>query len=103
MIFAIRTRFALTAALVLSIAFVSAAHAQQAHYPKQTDLPDPYRLVENWPTPPKSMNGGRWGELIRADVDPQGNIWGFHRCFNTEPRRYATCAGRTDPPIFEVD
>ena len=75
MILASRTRFALTAALALSIAFGPGARAQQAHYPKQTDLPDPYQLVENWPTLPKSMNGGHWGELIRADIDPQGNIW----------------------------
>ena len=103
MILARRTRFALTAALVLSIAFVPVARAQQSHYPKQTDLPDPYQLVENWPTLPKSMNGGHWGELIRADIDPQGNIWVFHRCFNTEPAGYATCVGRTEPPILEFD
>ncbi len=103
MILASRTSFALTAALALSIAFGPAARAQQAQYPKQTDLPDPYRLVENWPTLPKSMNGGHWGELIRADIDPQGNIWVFHRCFNTEPAGYATCVGRTEPPILEFD
>jgi sugar lactone lactonase YvrE len=103
MILASRTRFALTAALALSIAFGPGARAQQAHHPKQTDLPDPYQLVENWPTLPKSMNGGRWGELIRADIDPQGNIWVFHRCFNTEPAGYATCVGRTEPPILEFD
>jgi sugar lactone lactonase YvrE len=93
----------LTAALALSVAFGPGARAQQAHYPKQTDLPDPYQLVENWPTIPKSMNGGHWGELIRADIDPQGNIWVFHRCFNTEPAGYATCVGRTEPPILEFD
>jgi len=25
-----------------------------------------------WPTLPKSMNGGQWGELIRVDIDPNG-------------------------------
>jgi hypothetical protein len=30
------------------------------------------------------MNGVS-GEVIRADIDPKGNIWVFHRCFNTEP------------------
>jgi DNA-binding beta-propeller fold protein YncE len=72
-------------------------------YPKQTQLPNPYRLVENWPTLPKSMNGGKWGELIRADIDPKGNIWVFHRCFNTEPAGSATCVGRSEPPILEFD
>jgi len=78
-----------------------AAWAQE--YPKQSQLPNPYRLVENWPTLPKSMNGGQWGELIRADIDPKGNIWVFHRCFNTLPAGNATCVGRTEPPILEFD
>jgi len=69
----------------------------------QRDLPNPYRLVENWPTLPAGMNGGRWGELIRADLDRGGNIWVFHRCFNTEPAGSATCVGRTDPPILQFD
>jgi hypothetical protein len=49
------------------------------------------------------MNGGRWGELIRADIDPRGNIWVFHRCFNTEPAGAATCVGRSEPPILQFD
>ena len=89
--------FAASAALGFS------AQAQQGKYPKQADLPNPYRLDENWPTLPASMNGGHWGELIRADIDPKGNIWVFHRCFNTEPAGYATCVGRTEPPILEFD
>ena len=60
--------FAASAALGFS------AQAQQGKYPKQADLPNPYRLDENWPTLPASMNGGHWGELIRADIDPKGNI-----------------------------
>src|SRR6266446_7271398 len=82
------------------VALAAVAHAQQ--YPKQAQLPNPYRLVENWPTVPQNMNGGRWGELIRADIDPKGNIWVFHRCFNTEPAGAATCVGRTEPPILRV-
>src|SRR5580692_5403559 len=96
-------RFALIAALAASAAFGAAARPQQTQYPKQADLPNPYRLVESWPTLPTSMNGGHWGELIRADIDPEGNIWVFHRCFNTEPAGYATCVGRTEPPILEFD
>jgi len=91
------------AAITLLAAFVTTARAQQPSYPKQTDLPNPYRLVDNWPTLPANMNGGHWGELIRADIDSKGNIWVFHRCFNTEPAGYATCVGRTEPPILEFD
>ena len=79
------------------------AQAQPTQYPKPTDLPNPYRLVEGWPTIPKSMNGGHWGEVIRVHVHRDGNIWIFHRCFNTEPAGYATCVGRTEPPILEFD
>jgi sugar lactone lactonase YvrE len=79
------------------------AQAQPTQYPRQIQLPNPYRLVENWPTVPQNMNGGKWGELIRADIDSKGNIWVFHRCFNTEPAGSATCVGRTEPPILEFD
>ena len=106
MVLLTRSRFTLFAALAAIAALASSgfqARAQQKQYPKQADLPDPYRLVENWPTLPPNMNGGHWGELIRADIDPQGNVWVFHRCFNTEPAGYATCVGRTEPPILEFD
>jgi hypothetical protein len=98
-----RTRFAAMAVLATIATFGLVVHPQQTQYPKQTQLPNPYRLVENWPTLPQSMNGGQWGELIRADIDPKGNIWVFHRCFNTEPAGAATCVGRSDPPILEFD
>src|SRR5437868_692670 len=88
------------------LAYITAAAAlalvAQAQ-PTQAQLPNPYRLVEDWPTLPQSMNGGHWGELIRADIDSKGHIWVFHRCFNTEPAGSATCVGRTEPPILEFD
>jgi hypothetical protein len=74
-------------------------------YPKPTELPNPYRLVEGWPTLPARMNGGRWGEVIRVHVDAKGNLWVFHRCFNVVPAGSATCIGRgpANPPILEFD
>lgn len=88
---------------ILAAAIV--ARAQDAQYPKPTDLPNPYRLVEGWPTLPKTMGGGRWGEVIRVHVAADGNIWVFHRCFNTVPAGHATCVNRGDsnPPILEFD
>ena len=67
---------------------------------KPTDLPNPYRLVEGWPSPPKP-----WGEVIRVHVAANGNVWVFHRCFNTVPSGSATCVGRdaTNPPILEFN
>ena len=69
------------------------------------DLPNPYRLVERWPTLPTSMNGGRWGEVIRVHVADNGNVWVFHRCFNVVPAGSATCIDRgpANPPILEFN
>ena len=92
-------------ALAAIAAFAWVARAQPTHYPKPSELPNPYRLVEGWPTLPKSMNGGRWGEVIRVHVDARGNVWVFHRCFNVVPAGSATCLGRgrANPPILEFD
>jgi DNA-binding beta-propeller fold protein YncE len=69
-------------------------------------LPNPYRLVPDWPALPASMkgpSGRKWGEVIRVHVAPNGNIWVFHRCFNDQPNGDATCLNRGDanPPILE--
>ncbi len=100
-----RAEFVLVASAVAIAMFGPAAQAQQIRYPKPTELPNPYRLAEGWPTLPKSMNGSRWGEVIRVHVHSDGNIWVFHRCFNTVPPGHATCIGRGDanPPILEFD
>jgi sugar lactone lactonase YvrE len=74
--------------------------------PAQTGapLPEPYRLIDNWPTLPANMNGGRFGEVIRVSLDPKGDVWVFHRCFGVVPAGSATCIGRDDdPPILKFD
>jgi len=94
-------------ALVAALVFVG--HAQSPRdtpYPKPTTLPNPYRLVQDWPTLPASMkgpNGHQWGEVIRVHVAPSGNIWVFHRCFYDKPSGDATCLnrGEANPPILE--
>lgn len=102
-----------TSALAVAALAVT-AHAQgspgskEAPYPKPATLPNPYRLVPDWPTLPASMKGpeGRkWGEVIRVHVAPNGNIWVFHRCFHDKPAGDATCLNRGDanPPILEFD
>src|SRR2546430_9577657 len=100
-----RTTFTLVAVSTAIFTFGLVAHTQQTHYPKPTELPNPYRLVQGWPMLPKSMNAGRWGEVIRVHVASNGNIWVFHRCFNTVPPGHATCIGRgnSNPPILEFD
>src|SRR5205085_2080052 len=93
---------ALFASAAVGISFGATA---QTRYPQPAELPNPYRLVEGWPTIPASINGGRWGEVIRVHVARDGNVWVFHRCFNTVPPGHATCIGRCEanPPIVEFD
>jgi hypothetical protein len=100
-----RTRLCLLAALVAISAFGGVTRAQQTKYPKPAELPNPYRLVTGWPTLPKNMNGGQWGEVIRVHLDNKGNIWVFHRCFAVVPPGSAVCLGRgsANPPILEFD
>jgi len=103
MVWVVRAGFLLIAVAITT--WTGAAGAQQPSYSKPTDLPNPYRLVEGWPTLPKSMNAGRWGEVIRVHVARDGNIWVFHRCFNIVPPGSATCInrGEANPPILQFD
>jgi 6-bladed beta-propeller len=100
-----RVGFTALAVAVIVAGLGAAAGAQQAQYPKPAELPNSYRLDAGWPSLPASMNGGRWGEVIRVSVARNGNIWVFHRCFNTVPPGHATCIerGETNPPILEFD
>ncbi len=102
---AARAGFALIASAIFVATFAVTARAQPTQYPKPTELPNPYRLVEGWPNIPQSMNNGRWGEVIRVHVARDGNIWVFHRCFNTIPAGHATCINRgaANPPILKFD
>ena len=100
---------------VVSVAVVAAALAlttlaqdRETPAPKPSTLPNPYRLVSDWPTLPATMKGPKghkWGEVIRVHVAPNGNIWVFHRCFNDTPNGDATCLNRGEgnPPILEFN
>src|SRR5262249_8352565 len=100
-----RIRFGFLLGFTAICILARATRAQETQYPKPMDLPNPYCLVEGWPTLPKAMNGGQWGEVIRVHVDDKGHIWVFHRCFNVVPAGSATCIGRgpANPPILEFD
>jgi len=99
--------------LVLAIGLALFAGVSRAQAPGGTrvskpNLPNPYRLVPDWPALPAGMkgpNGRKWGEVIRVHVAANGNIWVFHRCFNDQPNGDATCLNRGDanPPILEFD
>ncbi len=101
---------ALCLAGAAAMALTLTLHAQnrETPVPKPSNLPNPYRLVPDWPTLPATMKGpgGRkWGEVIRVHVSPGGNIWVFHRCFHDKPNGDATCLNRGDanPPILEFN
>jgi len=90
------------ALVVLAMATSTFSAASQN---KPTDLSNPYKLVDGWPTLPRTMNGGKWGEVIRVYVAKDRTIWVFHRCFNTVPPGHATCVNRgaANPPILQFD
>jgi hypothetical protein len=87
---------------------VRAQGSRDVTVPKPSTLPNPYRLVPDWPTLPATMkgpNGRKWGEVIRVHVAANGNVWVFHRCFYDKPNGDATCLNRGDanPPILEFN
>jgi hypothetical protein len=106
-----RVGFGLMACAVLVAAFAVTEYAQeqtQDAVRPPTNLPNPYRLVPDWPTLPEGMTGPKghkWGEVIRVNVAPDGNIWVFQRCFGDTPHGDATCLNRGDayPPILEFN
>lgn len=100
-----QVRNTLLALFAVMLMFVATGRAQETNYPEIAKLPNPYKLVEGWPTLPASMNGGHWGEVIRVHLEKNGNVWVFHRCFSVVPPGHATCVGRGEenPPILEFD
>ncbi len=102
------SRFLIRAVVVVLLAVVLHAQSPREAPALKPTLPNPYRLVPDWPTLPPSMkgpNGRKWGEVIRVHVAPSGNIWVFHRCFYDQPNGDATCVnrGEANPPILEFD
>ena len=98
----------LAVTLAVSLAAIAGAQAPSDPPVAKPTLPNPYRLVPDWPTLPATMkgpNGRKWGEVIRVHVAPNGNIWVFHRCFNDQPNGDATCVnrGEANPPILEFN
>ena len=57
----------------------------------------PYRLVEGWAQLPNGVDA--WGQTIGVELDGDGNLWVFHRCFST------SCDdGREDvAPVLKYD
>ena len=56
--------------------------------------PNPYKVVEGWPTLPA---GRTWGGTGAVDVDRNGNVWVFERCGGSR------CDNSSLDPIMEFD
>ena len=57
-----------------------------------------YRLVEGWAQLPEGVEA--WGQTIGVEVDSDGNLWVFHRCFSTScnsGREHVTPVLKYDP------
>jgi len=104
----VRSRLAISALAAAALVAITQAQTNRETSVSKPVLPNPYRLVPDWPTLPASMkgpNGTKWGEVIRVHVAPNGNIWVFQRCFNDKPAGEATCLnrGEANPPILEFN
>jgi len=57
-----------------------------------------YRLVEGWAQLPDGVEA--WGQTIGVEIDRDGNLWVFHRCFSTScnsGREHVTPVLKFDP------
>lgn len=55
-----------------------------------------YRLIDGWAQLPDGVEA--WGQTIGVEIDPGGNLWVFHRCFD------GNCIGRDDiPAVLKYD
>lgn len=63
--------------LLTMVAAGGMARAQSSYPCTETNanLPNPYRLVENWASPPRP-----WSPVNAVAVDPNNNLWAVDRC-----------------------
>jgi sugar lactone lactonase YvrE len=68
-------RFAV--ALLTAVVAAGTARAQSSYPCTETNgnLPNPYRQVENWASPPRP-----WSPVNAVAVDPNNNLWAVDRC-----------------------
>jgi streptogramin lyase len=95
-----RKGLALVAALVAMNALASAGAQAQGTLAQEA----PYRLVEGWAQLPYGVDA--WGQTIGLDMDGDGNLWVFHRCFSTscdQGRENVTPVLKYDPSGRLVD
>ena len=83
------------------VAVIAVAMALAASLGPVADLgaqtPNPsYRFVDGWAQLPDGVEA--WGQTIGVEIDPEGNLWVFHRCFD------GNCIGRDEiPAVLKYD
>ena len=85
-------------ALVAALMATNAIPATGAQAQGTRGQESPYRLVDGWAQLPNGVDA--WGQTIGLDMDGDGNLWVFHRCFSTscnEGRENVTPVLKYDP------
>ena len=95
-----RKALTLVAAVVATFTVATASvQAQRAQSQESA-----YRLVDGWAQLPDGVDA--WGQTIGLDMDADGNLWVFHRCFSTscnQGRESVTPVLKYDPSGRLVD
>ena len=95
-----RIGLALVAALVATVTGATAGAQAQGSQGQDSA----YHLVDGWAQLPSGIDA--WGQTIGLDIDADGNLWVFHRCFATscdEGRENVTPVLKYDPSGRIVD
>src|SRR5215467_13758741 len=71
----IATRFAIVVMATSAVAGAAFAQASYSCNEANTNLPNPFRQVDNWASPPRPFN-----PVNAIAVDPQNNLWIADRC-----------------------
>ena len=95
-----RKALVLVTALVATVTIATAGAQAQGTQGQDSA----YRLVDGWAQLPNGVDA--WGQTIGLDLDGDGNLWVFHRCFSTscnEGRENVTPVLKYDPSGRLVD
>jgi hypothetical protein len=69
------TRFAVAFLAIVAAAGMARAQSSYPCTGTNSNLPNPYHLVENWASPPRP-----WSPINAVAVDPNNNLWAVDRC-----------------------
>ena len=90
---------------IIIVLFGAAAQAQQTRYPKPAELPNPYRLVEGWPTLPAQHERRPLGRGHQGARRQRRQHLGLSSMLQhgTAGPCHLHRAGNSNPPILEFN